>query len=382
MKKNYPLVSVIVVNYNGKKFLKNCFDSLLKVNFPEDKLELILVDNGSKDGSCNFIKKNYKNIRIIKNKENNYSKALNIGIKKSKGELIAFLNNDTTVDKNWLIALVEEILKDKSVGAVGSKILFSNGKINSAGMVEFPNFYVNHRGFNEIDKGQYNEKKFFDYLSGAAILFKKKCLEEIDVFDEDFTFYYDEIDFEFRCKHKWKLVYVPKSIVYHEFCGTMKYDSENFKYHIERSRLLFVAKHFPKRLPSAITSSHLFYKNIKKEHELLFKIVPDILKKLVKENEKEVLLDVLPELFKELRKIIDFEKYDHLKELLKENKDLKRKLSKESNELLKKDKKLSKKSKELSKKDKELKRIYNSRAYKWFISHIWNVHSKVFKENK
>lgn len=311
-----PEVSIVIVNHNGKELLKTCLDSLNDLNYPKEKTEIILIDNNSKDTSVAFVKKNYKRIKIKSLKDNNYCKALNVGIKLSKGEFVAFLNNDTKVEPDWLSELINTISIDKKIGAVGSKILFFNKRINSAGMIEFPNFYVNHRGFLEEDKGQYNVKKKMGYLSGAAILFRKKCLQDVGLFDEDYIFYYDEIDYAQRMKKKWDLVYVPKSVVYHRYAATINPKSREFNYFVERGRLIFVAKYFPNRFSDAISSSHLFYKNVKVEHELLFDILPDAISKLVKTHDKKVLVKVLPEFFKQIRRITDFEKYDYLKEAI------------------------------------------------------------------
>jgi len=360
--------------------LKRCFDSLFELDYPKNKLEIIMVDNKSKDGSVLLVKNNHEQVKIVKLKDNNYCKALNEGIKNSSGKFVAFLNNDTKVESRWLVELVAVISADEKIGAVGSKILFFNKRINSTGILEFPNFYINHKGFNEKDDGQYDKTQRVDCLSGASILFRRECLDDVGFFDEDFVFYYDEVDYARRCRDKWDLIFVPESVVYHEYAGTIGADSKMFKYYVERNRLLFVAKHHPEKLAAAISSSHLFYKNIQVEHELLFDIMPDVLKKLVKENEKEELQLVLPQLFKELRKIIDFEKYDYLKGLLGENKTLKTSLKRMEVELKRKEAVLKRKDVELKKKDADLKRVYNSRAYKWFISRVWNVHSKLFKQ--
>ncbi|MGD9129827.1 MAG: glycosyltransferase [Candidatus Woesebacteria bacterium] len=120
------LVSVIVVNFNGKHFLKRCFDSLLTLNFPKDKYEIIMVDNASHDLSVDYVQKKYPQIKIIKSKSNlGFTGGNNLAAKYAKGKYLALLNNDTQVDKNWLKYLVQKIKSDPKIAAVNSKALLA-----------------------------------------------------------------------------------------------------------------------------------------------------------------------------------------------------------------------------------------------------------------
>jgi hypothetical protein len=134
--KDLPSVSIIVVNYNGKRFLEECFDSIFSLSYPKEKLEVILVDNGSTDGSLDLVKDKYPNVLIIQNTVNNYCKANNLGIASSKGKYVALLNNDVKVEKNWLIELIKIMERDERIGAVMGKVLFPDGKIQSTGHYE------------------------------------------------------------------------------------------------------------------------------------------------------------------------------------------------------------------------------------------------------
>lgn len=145
-KKQIPLVSVIIAHHNGRNLIKACLDSLFKIDYPKDKLEVIIVDNCSEDSSANFIKRNYPKVKIIKNNVNSYCKACNLGIAESRGAYIVLLNNDVEVKKKWLSALVKVIEKNKSIGALTSKLLNKDGTIQNAGHYELPNFYWDERG--------------------------------------------------------------------------------------------------------------------------------------------------------------------------------------------------------------------------------------------
>jgi len=304
------MVSVIVVNYNGKKFLKDCFESLMNLNYPKSRLEIIMVDNGSTDGSIEFVKENFPKVKILKNDVNNYCRANNLGIKHSKGEYIAFLNNDTKVDKNWLIELIKVIERDKSIGGVGGKILFKDGKdgrIESTGHKALPNFYWTDRGSLEKDVGQYDILEEVDSLCGGAILYRKEVLKDVNYFDEDFNMYLEDVDISIRVKKEgWKLIYVPQSIVYHTHHGSAKDELPLF--YTERNRLLLIAKHWPEKLGDALLGRGYFtvQRNIEAQGSL-YTVLDEVVLKLIKHHKMEIVKEVLSVLFAELRKILYYE---------------------------------------------------------------------------
>ncbi len=117
------LVTVIIVNYNGKKLIKECLDALFEISYPKNKLEVIVIDNGSTDESVKYIKGNYKKVKVIQTAINNYCRSCNIGIACARGDYIVLLNNDVTVKEQWLSRLVEVMQGDPLIGAVTSKLL-------------------------------------------------------------------------------------------------------------------------------------------------------------------------------------------------------------------------------------------------------------------
>jgi len=120
-----PFVSVIVTNFNGKRYLFDCLESLSKIDYPKEKYEVILVDNCSTDGSVGFVRTEFPPVKIIQNKRNlGFAEGNNVGIRHAKGEFLILLNNDTIVDRKWLIKLVEVAQGDSSIGSCASKILF------------------------------------------------------------------------------------------------------------------------------------------------------------------------------------------------------------------------------------------------------------------
>lgn len=286
-------VSIITVNRDGKKFLGSYFDSLFSMERGDFSLEVMMIDNLSQDGSADLVREKFPEVRIIENDVNNYARALNLGIRNSGGDYVAFLNNDTVVEKNWLKGLIEIMSLDEKIGVVQSKILFSDGRtINSVGGEEIEDFYFRDLGFGEEDVGQYEKVEEREYVSGGAVVLKRDCLKSVGDFDEDFLMYFEDIDYSIRCRDKgWKLFYSPKSVVYHKYHGTAS--SALCEYFCSRNRFLCLAKHFPRKLPRSIKTSH-FYLN--KEYERLYHSLIQAIRKLVAHNNTETVLGTLDEL--------------------------------------------------------------------------------------
>jgi GT2 family glycosyltransferase len=173
MKNHYPRVSIIIANFNGKKYLKRLFNSIARLDYPRDKIETIFVDNVSADGSIEFMqRRNYPGVRIIRNDVNNYCKAINRGIEASSAQFVALVNTDIRLDKHWLAELVKVITQDDMIAAAGSKLLDMNGKIQNAAHYELPNFYWGERGAGQ-GKEWYDTLEEVSSLCGAAVLYRE-----------------------------------------------------------------------------------------------------------------------------------------------------------------------------------------------------------------
>jgi len=246
----FPLVSVIIVNYNGKHYLKNCLSSLSTQSYPA--IEIIFVDNGSVDGSAEYVRKELPSAKIIESKKNlGFAKGNNLGIKEARGELIATLNNDTEVTPLWLEELVSAMNSDELVGMCASKMLFMKNPemINSTGICISRSGTCWDRGIFEPDTGQYgSNEEVFGPCAGAA-LYRKKMLDEIGLFDEDFHAYVEDTDLAFRGRLAgWKCLYVPGAVVYHVHAGTGGFETDYFIYYGNRNVLWVTIKNFPKLL--------------------------------------------------------------------------------------------------------------------------------------
>lgn len=232
------------MNWNGKKYLEECLTSVLKTDYSD--LEIIVVDNASIDGSQEMIKTRYPTITLIENSSNlGFSKANNIGIKSAAGTLIVLLNNDTRVDEDWVKELIE-VGKAPEIGIMGCKIYRAEGgMIQSAGYKLLPSGYHIARGYLQRDNGQFDKIEEVDYVEGSALAIKKSVIESIGLLDPDYFMYYEDVDWCVRARNAgYKVVYVPKSVVYHQ--GSVGTRKSPFKriFLAERNRLRFVLKSF------------------------------------------------------------------------------------------------------------------------------------------
>ena len=234
------LVSVIIINWNGKDYLKNCLGSLERISYK--KKEIIVVDNGSDDGSVKFLRNKYPKVKIITNSSNlGFSRANNQGIKKARGEYILFLNNDTKVTKNFLDILVNKLSSDDQMGACQPKILHmeKEGRLDSIGSFLTYTGFLFHYGFEAKDSKKLNKEIKLFSGKGSCLLFKKKVLDRIGYFDEDFFAYFEETDL---CWRLWlagyNLLYIPEAVVFHKTWGTArKLPIKLINYHSFKNRI-------------------------------------------------------------------------------------------------------------------------------------------------
>ncbi|MEG4963652.1 MULTISPECIES: glycosyltransferase [unclassified Microcoleus] len=302
-----PICSLIIVNYNGLRHTKDCLKSLQKLAYPEQQLDLIVIDNCSQDDSVNSLRELFPKVRIFVNSANNFAKALNLGISEATGQYIGFLNNDATLDSRWLEILVKILETNKKIGATSGKLLFKDGRINSVGIQQLPNFYWQDVGFGEKDSGQYDTEREVEGLCWAAVLFRRECLDDVGPIDEDFVMYFEDVEFAKRChKRGWKMLYTPAAIAHHEYRGSSK-GSKLTEYFCNRNRFLYLAKHEPLQLVKGIHTSDFF---TNKQYDLLFESLFVAIKKLLDYQKPEIIETVLPQLSEKLAVIYSRMKID------------------------------------------------------------------------
>ena len=306
MFKKEPLVSIVIANFNGKNLLKKCLDALSKTDYPSKKIEIIVVDNGSRDDSVKFIKRYYKNVKVLLNNINNYCAACNLGMLKSEGDWVVLLNNDVEVKKDWLRKLVNTALRDNRIGGIASTLLNYDGTIQNAGLSMLSDFYWDERGSGK-KVTKYNYITELDAISGACAMYRKEALKQAGFLDEDFVMFGEDVDISMRLKKKgWKLIHAPSSKAYHKKHGSC---SESFaRESIEKNRLLLVAKHYPERLAGALVGNKYFIaKKAGEKSGRFFNILPDIFVKLVKEHGQLAADKITRDVFTELEKILNYE---------------------------------------------------------------------------
>ncbi len=230
---NQPKVSIVIVNYNGKSFLGILLKSISKLSYKN--YEAIVVDNNSTDGSQEFIKKNYKKVKLVENKVNLGYSGINSAIKFCKGSYILFLNNDMELDKNSLTEIVKTIESDKDVVMVAPKLVnFYDKSLKSGGTWLSRAFYNGHI------KGTGNENtKEIPYMGVGLI--RKDFVDMFGyLFDPDYFIYGEDVDLGLRIRLTGKKVlFEPKSIIYHIHSATMQKQSKSFStYLMERNLLI------------------------------------------------------------------------------------------------------------------------------------------------
>ncbi len=232
--KSLPLVSVIVVNYNGKNFVANCIESILKNNY--SNYEIIVVDNASTDNTVSFLRNKFANrLKLIKILEldKNYgpAKARNEGTRISNGKYIGFLDNDTEMDPNWIVEAIKEFESNENIGIIQCKLLLLKepDRIDYVGEYLAQNGFLVHRaGFREIDEGQYNQKVEILAAKSAGMFIHKDVFEKIGGFDEDYFIFVEETDLGWRSwLMGYRTIFCPDSVVYHLFSNTKNIIDKN-----------------------------------------------------------------------------------------------------------------------------------------------------------
>lgn len=243
-----PLVSVIVVNWNGRNVLGDCLHSLSQQTLAD--LEIILVDNGSTDDSVAYAESQFSNLlKILRSPTNlGFAGGNNLGIRAAQGKYIALLNNDARADSHWLEELMKAAEEDPRAGMWASKIYLQGlpRVIDNVGHLIYPDGLNRGRGRLEVDKGQYDQKEEILFPSGCAALYRAEMLEEIGLFDEDFFAYGDDTDIGLRGRLAgWKCLYVPAAVVYHRYSQSSGAYSPLKAFYVERNRLWIAIKYFP-----------------------------------------------------------------------------------------------------------------------------------------
>ena len=240
--------SVVVLNYNGVRYLDTCIEALLAQEL-DAGFEIIVVDNQSSDGSVAHLRERWPQVRVVVAGSNlGFAGGNNLGMREAGGEHVVLLNNDTRVRPGWLGALVGAIESDPEVGAVASKLIFMDrpGVIQNAGCVVMTDGSGGDRGTGEEDRGQYElREEVFGACAGAAI-YSRRMLDDVGMLDDTFFLYYEDTDLSWRMRLRgWRILYEPAAVVEHVHAGTSGEWSPFFIFHVDRNRLFMLIKNAP-----------------------------------------------------------------------------------------------------------------------------------------
>lgn len=236
-----PLVSIIIVNWNGGDIFQKCIESLGEVTYPN--WELIVVDNGSTEK----LLKLPKNTKIIKNSKNSgFAPANNQGVKSANGKYVLLLNNDTLVEKNFLNIMVDKMESEDDLGVIQPKIkIMDNPKLlDNCGSFLTNIGFLHHIGFMKKDSKEYNIEKEVFSVKGACMLIRKKLIDKVGLFDDEFVSYFEETDF---CWKSWllnyRVIYLPNTYILHKVGFTIKrLDVANINFHYYKNRITSLIK--------------------------------------------------------------------------------------------------------------------------------------------
>ena len=239
---------VVVPNWNGAEDLAPCLDSLLAQTLAP---EVVVVDNGSQDGSVALVSGRYPQVALLRHAENRgFAGAMNAGLAHARARgarYAAAFNNDAVAEPDWLRLLVDHLERHPSVGAASGKVLSADGATLDSTGDYMTTWGVPHpRGRDEADVDAYDGETEIFAASGAASVYRMAMIEDVGAFDEDFFAYYEDVDLCFRAQWAgWRVAYVPGARAYHRMNTTSGRVPGFVAYHTQKNQLLLFAKNAP-----------------------------------------------------------------------------------------------------------------------------------------
>lgn len=244
------LISVIIVNWNGERYLHECLESVLAQNY--QPLEIIVVDNGSGDRSVQIIRTDYPQVNVIEPGKNlGFAAGNNVGIRRAKGRYIVLLNNDAEMEGPCVSEMMRAINGNERYGACATRIRlkFEQGLLDAAGIVVCADGLSIGRGRLEPAE-RYNREEEVFFASGCCMMCRREMLEDVrigeDYFDESFFMYADDTDLGWRAwLQGWKTIYAPDAVVHHLHSASSDNYSPLKAFLVERNRIWVQLTYFP-----------------------------------------------------------------------------------------------------------------------------------------
>ena len=255
-----PFVTVVVLNWNGRRLLPPCLEALALTEYDTGRWEVVVVDNASTDGSGAWVEGAHPWVRVRRNPANwGFGRGNNPAMRDAPGPYVVLLNSDTRVRLGWLRALVAAMEANPGAGAGTAKLVFPPdgehaGRIQNAGGMVLPDGGGRDRGTvvangvvsHEPDDGRYDTPDEVFFFCGAAAILRKAALDEVGYFDERYFMYYEDLDLSWRLRLRgWTVQFVPGAVVEHEHAASSGEWSPLFTYNVERNRPLMLAKLAP-----------------------------------------------------------------------------------------------------------------------------------------
>lgn len=236
-------VSIIFPTHNSGREPLKCLESIAGFTYPKSKIEIVVIDNGSTDGTSVRVRRKYPNIKLIKNIANvSFAKAINQGLKIASGQFILITNDDVIFEKNCLTRLIQYLDEHPDTGIVGGKIYSktSPSTVTSAG-------FVFNRWTGEVSEKSDRETVIVpDWIQGCALLVRRAVIEDIGPFDEGFTYFFEDFDLCLRAKKAgWKIAGIPSAILWHGGSTTFDRNLPQKYTHWYQAKIRFILKHLP-----------------------------------------------------------------------------------------------------------------------------------------
>jgi GT2 family glycosyltransferase len=246
--KSLPKISVLVVNWNGRRHLEHCLPSLVAQEYPAEKLEIVLVDNGSVDGSVDFVSQHFPSVRILRNEHNQgFAKPNNDAASAATGDYVALINNDMRADPRWLANAARLLDENNDTVCIGSKILSWDGqRVDfNGGTMQFLG-YATQEDIGSPAGASENLVKEILFPCGGAMLVNREVYLSSGGFDEDYFAIYEDVDFGWRLwLMGYRVILAPESVVYHRLHGTLdRSREEKMRYLMHRNALWTVIKNY------------------------------------------------------------------------------------------------------------------------------------------
>lgn len=269
-------LSIIIVSYNTRELLKKCIQSIY-MTYQKDDLEVMVVDNGSSDGSPAMVREKFGDVILFESGENlGFAKANNIAIRQSRGRYVLLLNPDTVVLGNCLQKSIAYMEEQIDIGAMGCKVTMPDGKLDLACRRSFPTPEVSFYRMTGLSKLCPNNRRFAQYnltfldenetyevdsIVGAFMLIRREVIDQVGLLDEDYFMYGEDIDWCYRIKQAgWKVVYYPEAEIIHYKGASGGKRNPKVIYQFYRAMYLFYEKHY--RSEYSIVTTTLIYSGI------------------------------------------------------------------------------------------------------------------------